>query len=379
MDCIYLDYNATTPIAAEVREAMRPYLDTHFGNPSSGHAFGLPAKAGIDRARHQVATLLGARPDEIVFTSGGTEANNLAILGVARARIDRGRHLVTTAVEHPAVTEVMAFLASEGWEITVVPADAKGQVDADTVADAIRSDTVLVSVMHANNELGTVLPVRAIADAAHAKGALVHTDAAQSVGKIPVRAPDLDVDLLSVAGHKLYAPKGVGALYVRAGTPLAGVLFGAAQESGRRPGTENTPYIVALGAAATLAMRDLRELGPHLASLRNRLETALLEGLPVGRVRVNGDTRHRLPNTLNISFRDIEGDALLAAVPEIAASTGAACHAGAVSLSMVLRAIGLPLEWAKGTVRLTVGRGTTVDEIDRAAALLIAAARRLPS
>jgi len=376
MDCIYLDYNATTPIAPEVNEAMRPYLETHFGNPSSDHRYGQQAAAARQRARHQVATLLGAPADEILFTGGGTEANNLAIIGVARALRDKGRHLVTTAVEHPAVTEVMKHLEREGWFVTVVGVDEHGRVDPADVAAALRPDTVLVSVMHANNELGTILPLRQIAAAAHARGVLVHTDAAQSLGKIPVRVPDLDVDLLSIAGHKLYAPKGVGALYVRAGTPLQKILFGAAQEADRRPGTENIPYIVGLGEACRLAMRDLRRLAPRLTALRDRLRDKLLAALPPENVRVNGDPDACLPNTLNISFRGVQGDALLAAVPQIAASTGAACHAGAVSLSTVLQAIKLPPEFAQGTVRLSLGRGTTEAEVDRAAELLTAAVRR---
>jgi cysteine desulfurase len=375
MDPIYLDYNATTPIAPEVRAAMHPYLEQHFGNPSSGHVFGRAAQNGIVKARNQMALMLGARTDEIVFTSGGTEANNLAIVGAALARREHGRHLVTTAVEHPAVLEVVDFLKSLGWRVTIVAVDECGQVDPDAVDAAIEPDTVLVSVMHANNELGTILPVRAIADRARAKGVLVHCDAAQSVGKIRVRVADLGVDLLSIAGHKLYAPKGVGALYVKNGTPLTPVLRGAGQEAGRRPGTENTPYIVGLGEACRLVITELQELTPRYAQLRDRLEQALVAAFATEQVRVNGDLGARLPNTLNISFRGVEGDALLTAIPEIAASTGAACHADAVSISTVLRAIGLPLEWAKGTVRLTVGRGTTAEQIDQAAALIVAAVR----
>jgi len=377
LDGIYLDYNATTPIAPEVREAMQPYLENHFGNPSSTHSYGRAAQAGIAKARNQMALLLGASPEEIVFTSGGTEANNLAIRGAAVALRDKGRHLVTTTVEHPAVTQVMAHLESEGWDVSYVPVDERGQVDPEAVEAALRPDTVLVSVMHANNELGTIMPVADIAARAHAKGVLVHTDAAQSVGKIPARVWDLGVDLLSVAGHKFYAPKGVGALFVKRGTPLAPVLFGAAQEEGRRPGTENTPYLVGLGRAAELAIREQKKLAPQWAALRDRLQDELVSSLPADQVRVNGDLEHHLPNTLSISFRGIQGDALLNGLPEIAASTGAACHADAVSLSTVLEAIDLPLEFAKGTVRLSIGRYTTAEDVDRAAKLIVAKVKEM--
>jgi len=368
---IYLDYNATTPIDPEVLAALETALREQWGNPSSEHVFGQTAKGLIERARAQVAALVGADPDEIVFTGGGTEANNHAIRGVAMARRDLGRHLVTTAIEHPAVSEVMAFLAREGWEVTVVPVDEYGRVNLEHVAAAMRDDTVLVSAMHANNEIGTVLPIEQIADIAHAHGALMHTDAAQSLGKIPVRVRELGVDLLSVAGHKLYAPKGVGALYVKTGTPLDNLVFGAGHEAGRRPGTENTPYLVALGLAAKIALRDLPQNMAHYAAMRDRLRDALLARLPEEVVRVNSlDGAQCLPNTLSIGFADCEGDRLLRALPDIAASTGAACHAGGVALSPILQALRIPLKFAKGTLRLTTGRDTTAADVDRAASLV---------
>lgn len=377
MEPIYLDYNATCPIAPEVLAEMQPYLADHYGNPSSAHVFGQRAKQAIDKARNQLAVALGVGPDEIIFTGGGTEANNTAIRGVAMALRERGRHLVTTTVEHPAVTEVMRFLQQEGWEVSFVPVDGDGQVDPADIEKAIRKDTVLVSAMHANNELGTVLPVGEIARVAHEKGVLVHTDAAQSVGKIPARMPELGVDLLSVAGHKFYAPKGVGALVVKAGTPFAKLMFGADHESDRRPGTENTPYLVGLGAAARLAVRDLKKNMTHYRAMRDRLEQALVGGLPALAVKVNGPADSRLPNTLSISFANVQADSLLYSLPEIAAGTGAACHAGGVSLSSVLQAIGLPMRFAKGTVRLTTGRATTAEEIDRAAELILAAVQKM--
>jgi len=377
MKPIYLDYNATTPIAPEVLAAMEPALREHFGNPSSEHAYGIAARQLIEQARMQVAVIIGASPEEIVFTGGGTEANNHAIRGVALALRNKGRHLVTTAVEHPAVTEVMAVLAREGWQVTTVPVDGEGQVDPADVAAALRDDTVLVSAMHANNEVGTILPIAEIARICRERGVLMHTDAAQSLGKIPVRVRELGVDLLSIAGHKLYAPKGVGALYIRAGTPLHKLMFGAAHESDRRPGTENTPYLVGLGAACKLAMRELKKNMAHYREMRDRLETAIFSALPPDAVRRNGPAEQRLPNTLNVSFDNVEADSLLRAVPEIAASTGAACHAGAVSLSTVIQALQVPMHYAKGTVRLTVGRGTTAEQVDRAAELLVAQVRKM--
>jgi cysteine desulfurase len=356
----YLDFNASTPIAPEAVEAMRPYFADHFGNPSSHHWAGAPAKAAVERARLQVAALLGAQPDEIVFTSGGTESNNHALQGAFFANRDRGEHIVTSAVEHPAVLKPLEFLRSLGARVTVVGVDRQGRVDPDEVRRVMTPRTVLVSVMHANNEVGTIQPVAEIADIAHAAGALMHTDAAQSVGKIPARVDDLRVDLLSVAGHKLYAPKGVGALYVRRGTCLEPFLHGAGHESGRRAGTENVLLDVALGAACEAATRWVGM--DEVRTLRDRFEAGLHASFGAG-VTFNGAAVERLPNTSSVNFVGRVGADVLAALPGVAASTGSACHAGSVELSAVLAAMGVPAREGMGAVRFSLGRTTTWDEL----------------
>jgi cysteine desulfurase NifS/selenium donor protein len=372
---IYLDYNATTPVLPAVAEAMLPFLREHFGNPSSSHPYGAVARAAVEKARRQVASLLGARPEEIVFTSGGSEANNAVILGVARARRSRGWHVVTSAVEHPAVLEPCAVLAAEGYRVTRVPVDAEGRVDPDEVERALTPETILVSVMHANNEVGTLEPIEEIARRARERGVLVHTDAAQSVGKIPVDVRRLGVDFLTLAGHKLYAPKGVGALYVRSGVDLPRFLHGAGQESGRRAGTENVLEIVGLGEACEVAARDLEENARRFARLRDRLWEGLRrDGLDVRR---NG-AEAGLPNTLSVGFGGVEANTLLAEIGEkVAASAGAACHAAHVELSSVLEAMRVPMRYAMGTVRFSVGRGTSEREIDEAVRVVTEAVRRL--
>jgi cysteine desulfurase len=371
---IYLDYNATTPVDPAVADAMQPYLHDAFGNPSSAHAFGVHAKQAVDRARRQVAELIGAAPGELVFTGCATEANNLALLGVARALVGRKRHLVISAVEHPAVNAPAAFLATQGWELSIVPVDSTGRVDPAAVAAAMREDTALVSIMHANNEVGTIQPVREIAGLAHARGVLCHTDAAQSVGKIPVNVAALDVDLLSLAGHKFYATKGVGALYVRPGTEMDPVLFGAGHERGLRPGTENVPAIVGLGQAAVLAKAHLESSQERVCRLRDRLHARLDEGID-GLV-LNGHREERLPNTLHVSFPGITGRELLARASDtVAASVGSACHSEHDAVSGVLAAMGCDATRAAGAVRLSVGRMTTTDEVDRAARSLVDAWR----
>ena len=373
---IYLDHNATTPVAPEVFDAMRPWLREGFGNPASDHALGRAARAAVDQARAQVASLIGAQPDEILFTASATEANNLALLGVARALAERGRHLIASAVEHPAVRAPLRYLETQGWALSWLPVDASGQVNPADLATALRPDTVLVSVMHANNEVGTLQPIRELADLAHQVGALMHCDAAQSAGKIPVDVNDLGVDLLTLAGHKFHAPKGIGALYRRTGVPLHPVLFGAGQEQGLRPGTENVPYIVALGAAAALAQARLPTLSAQLQRQRDALHGALAAAIPD--LRLNGHPEARLPNTLSLAFPGgISGRELLARTPEIAASLGAACHAGGDAISSVLAAMGRTPEQARATLRLSLGAETTDDELERAAGLLIAAWRDL--
>ena len=381
MTPIYLDYNATTPLDPRVIEAMQPYLREAFGNASSAHAYGHAAHDAVVRARGQVARLLGARPAEIVFTSGGTEATNHALKGtVLPALRARGRatapHVITTTIEHPATAETCDFLERLGCRVTRIPVDRHGTLDLAALERALREPTVLVTVMHANNEVGTVQPIRAVARLAHAHGALVHTDAAQSAGKIPVDVGELGVDLLSLAGHKMYAPKGVGALYVREGVALEPLIHGAGHESGRRAGTENVPYVVALGMACEVARRDLAEAGVTLRALRDRLWRRLGEALGDD-VVLNGHPEERLPNTLNVGFVGHVGAELLAAVPEIAASTGSACHEGLVEVSPVLRAMGVAEAVGRGAVRLSVGRFTTEAEVDRAAALLVARRRAL--
>lgn len=371
---VYLDYNATTPLLPEVVDAMMPFLRERFGNPSSGHPFGRDAREAVDAARGEVAALLGCAPEEIVFTSGGTEANNLAIRGIAAARHGAGR-IVTSVVEHPAIAAPCAALERQGWTVERLPVDAQGRVPADVTAAALGADTALVTIMHANNETGTVQPIAEIAAAAKARGALVHSDAAQSAGKLPVDVRALGVDLLSIAGHKLYAPKGVGALYVRRGTAIEPFLRGAGQESGLRPGTENVAGIAGLGAAAAAAQRDLAALAARLSSLTARLWDALARGVPG--IALNGHPVERLPNTLNVRFPGVRGGALLAAAPEIAASTGAACHAGGEAASVAITAMGVPAEAALGSVRLSCGRGTTEADVDLAAAALVRAWREL--
>ena len=373
---VYLDYNATTPIDPAVFAAMRPYLEQEFGNPSSGHAYGQAAREAVEYARRQVAELLGAEPQEIVFTGGGSEADNLAICGVAFTRRDQGRHIVTTAVEHPAVLNTCRYLQRRhGFAVTVVPVDRTGLVDPDDVRRAIRDDTILVSVMHAQNEVGTVQPVAEIASVARERGIAFHTDAAQSAGKVPVRVQDLGVDLLAVAGHKLYGPKGVGALYVRSGVTLEPLIHGAGHEGGRRAGTENVAGIVGLGKAGALARTHLEEEMGRLRGLRDGLWGRLAAAIPG--LRLHGHPERRLPNTLNVGVPGVAGEELLAAAPGIAASTGSACHAGRTQPSGVLLAMGLAEKEALTAVRLSLGRFTGERDVQQAADLLIAAVTKL--
>ena len=361
---VYLDYNATTPIDPRVFAEMQPFLGVHFGNPSSAHIYGVIAKKAVSNARRQMAELINCEPENILFTSGGTESNNHAIRGYVFANRKRGNHIIISQIEHPAVVNVCEFLKKNGFEISLIPVDECGLVDPAEVAEAIRNDTILISVMHANNEVGTIQPVKEIAAVAHRKGIVMHCDAAQSVGKIPVDVKDLEVDLLSIAGHKFYAPKGVGALYIRPGTELKKFMLGGNQEADRRAGTENVAALVALGKAAEIAKSSLEDDSRHSSNLRDLLQTELLAAFPAA--RINGHPVKRLPNTLNISFSNADEFAVLEIFTEIAASAGAACHADSVSISPVLQAMQVPPEYARGTIRFSVGRFTTEKDIIKA-------------
>ncbi len=370
---IYLDFNASTPIAPEAVEAMRPFLTAHYGNPSSHHWAGMPAKEAVERAREQVAGLLDCNPAEVVFTSGGSESNNHAIKGVFFAHRDRGDHIITTGVEHPATLNPCRFLETLGAKVTVLPVDRFGRVDPEEVRRAITRRTILITAMHANNEVGTIQPIAEIGAIARDAGVLFHTDAAQSVGKIPSSVDTLGVDLLSVAGHKLYAPKGVGALYIRKGTRIEPFIHGAGHEGGRRAGTENVLLSVALGAACETA-REWIDM-PQVRELRDRFWTSLQEAFG-NRVTLNGHPAERLPNTLSVNFIGRSGADLLDGLPEVAASTGSACHAGSVTLSPVLAAMGVPLEEGMGAIRFSLGRSTCWEELEKVLDLLRSALSR---
>ncbi len=373
---IYLDYNGTTPHDPEVIAAMRPFLETEFGNPSSGHWYGIRPKKAVETARRQVAALLGCEPKEVFFTSGGTESNNHAIKGMARALSTKGRHIVTSTIEHPAVLEVCQYLEKEGFETTFVDVDEAGMIDVADVAAAIRPDTVLITIMHANNEVGTIQPIAEIARMARDRGIVMHTDAAQSVGKIETDVRMLGVDLLSVAGHKIYAPKGIGALFVRSGVMPVKFCHGAGQEMGWRAGTENVLEIVGLGKACEMADRSLSHTMAHLEAMRDQLHRGI--AAQVTDVRVNGHGEKRLPNTVSLSFKDLEANRILEEIGlEVAASAGAACHADTVSVSHVLAAMNVPLSWAKGTIRFSTGRMTTGEQIERAIVVVVDAVNRL--
>jgi len=364
---IYLDFNASTPIAPEVAEAMRPFFSQHYGNPSSLHWAGEPAKEAIEDSRRKVADLLLCRSDDIVFTSGGSESNNHAIKGVFFAQKEKGNHIITTQIEHPAALNPCRFLEKLGAEVTYFGVDQYGRVDPDEIKKAISPKTILITVMHANNEVGTIQPIQEISKIAKEHGIIFHTDAAQSVGKIETKVDDLGVDLLSIAGHKLYAPKGVGALYIRKGTPIEPLIHGAGHESGRRAGTENILLIVGLGKACEIAEKYLND--DRIRNLRDRFWKLLQEDFGRGIV-LNGHPSHRLPNTLNVSFVGKLGGEILSRLDGVAASTGAACHSGSVELSPVLRAMGVSLEVGMGAIRFSLGRTTTIQELERVIRLL---------
>ncbi len=372
---IYLDYNATTPIDPVVAEAMLPFIHEHFGNPSSTHAFGVMANRAVAKARRQMAGMMHCEPDEIVFTGGGSESNNHAIKGVAQALRGKGDHIITSTVEHPAVTNVCRALEQQGFTVTWLPVDDTGVVDPADVQAAITPRTILVSVMHANNEVGTIQPIAEIAAITRAHDVLFHSDCAQSIGKIPVQVDELHVDLLSLAGHKIYAPKGIGALYIRRGVNLDKLIEGADHEGGRRAGTENVIHIAGLGAACEQIAQHHSEHHDHLEALRDRLETQITGACTD--VRINGHPQRRLPNTSSIAFRGLEANTILAELAGVAASAGAACHSDSIDISSVLEAMRTPLEYAMGTIRLSVGRFTTTQEIDEAAAAIINVVGRL--
>lgn len=375
MKPIYLDYNATTPIDPRVAAAMLPFIHEHFGNPSSSHIFGTTARKAVEKARGQVAQLLGCQTDEIIFTSGGSEANNYAIKGAALANRVKGNHIITSAIEHPAVLEVCRYLEQFGFRITHLPVDAYGMVDPKQVEEAITEQTILITIMLANNEVGTIEPIGEIAEIAHQQGILLHTDAAQAVGKIRVQVDSLGVDLLSVAGHKLYAPKGIGALYVRTGVKLQKLIHGANHELDRRAGTENVIEIVGLGEACAMVDKHLVLYEGHHRRMRDRLEQGLKQQFPAS--RINGHPEKRLSNTCSISFPGLEANTILSELTELAASAGAACHSDRVDVSSVLKAMNVPLEYAMGTIRLSVGRFTTVEEIDQALEAIVVVVKRL--
>lgn len=373
---IYLDYNATTPVAPEVAEAMKPYLSEFFGNPSSSHWFGQQTKSIVDVSRSKLAKLLNCNSSEIVFTSGGSESNNYALKGYAFANRDKGNHIITTQIEHPAIIEVCKFIESQGFEITYLSVDETGRVRIEDVRNAIRPETILISVMYANNEVGTLQPIAEISSIAKEKGIVLHSDCAQAVGKVPVDVKALGVDLLTVAGHKFYGPKGIGVLYIRDGIQLQKLIHGADHESNRRAGTENILEIAGLGKAADLAMQEPEKRIQKERSLIQQLKSGIEH---LSDLRFNGNTEFCLPNTLSVSFKNLSAGDILAEMKNIAASAGSACHTDSVKVSATLAAMKIPVEFAMGTLRLSVGKYTTTDEIDAAINEIITAVNFLRS
>ncbi len=375
MKPIYLDYNATTPLDPAVVAAMRPYLEEYFGNPSSTHWYGVQTKKAVETARRQVAGLLGCNADEVIFTSGGSESNNYAIKGVAFANRDKGNHIITSAIEHPAVVEVCKYLEKHGFRVSYLPVDEFGAIDVDTLRKAISPQTILITIMHANNEVGTIQSISEISTVAKEHDIIFHTDAAQSVGKISTSVDELGVDLLSIAGHKLYAPKGIGALYVKHGIVLEKFMHGAAHEQNLRAGTENVLEIVGLGKACEIAQNNLDQNMVHSKRMRDSLYQGLQENL--GKIKLNGHPEQRLPNTLSVSFANIEANTLLDELEEVAASAGAACHSDSIDISPTLSAMGVPIEYAMGTIRFSTGKFTTEHDIEQAIDFISEAVKRL--
>lgn len=379
MKRIYLDNNATTPIHPEVLEAMLPYLSEEFGNPSRIHWAGRKPRKAIDDAREKIAKLLNSDASEIIFTSCGSEGDNLAIKGIAESKRDKGNHIITTKVEHPAVLATCKYLAKTGYDVTFLDVDTQGMLDLDQLKKAITPKTVLITIMFANNETGVMFPIEEIGKIAKEHNITFHTDAVQGVGKVPIDVKKMNIDLLTVSGHKLYAPKGVGALYVKRGVRLAPLLHGGHQERNRRGGTENTAGIVALGKACEIAARDMEAEMKHIASLRDRLEKGLMQ--KISHVRLNGHPTKRIPNTANMSFEFAEGESLLLNLDMkgIAASSGSACTSGTLEPSHVLVAMGVPLEASHSSVRFSLGRGNTVEDIDYVIEALPAMVERMRS
>ena len=374
---IYLDYNATTPVDTEVANEILPYIQNLFGNPSSSYAIGRTSKEAIIKARKQVANLINAKPEEIVFTSCATESNNLAIHGFVLANKDKGKHIITSTVEHPAVTEVCKYLTTLGYEITYLPVDAFGKVNPVDVQKAIRPDTALITIMHANNEVGTIQPISEIATIAKKNNIAFHTDASQSVGKIEADVTKLGVDLLTIAGHKLYAPKGIGALYIKQGVKIENLLHGASQEKGIRPGTENVIHIVGLGKACEIAKRDFEKNSLNMLTMRDSLLNGLKNNLGE-QVKVNVNIQNCLPNTLSIAFDKVEAHTLASVISkDIFISTGSACHADSIEISSVLKAMNINIKTAAGTVRISTGKYTTTEEIETAVRIISDAVKKL--
>ncbi|MCK4224688.1 MAG: selenide, water dikinase SelD, partial [candidate division Zixibacteria bacterium] len=372
---IYLDHNATTPIDSEVVDAMLPFLRENFGNPSSSHWYGTQAKQAVEQSRQSLAELLGCFPDEVIFTSGGSESNNLAIKGVAYAFQNQGKHIITTQIEHPAVIDVCKWLEKESFTVTYLPVDEYGLVDPQAIKKAITAQTIFITIMHANNEVGTIQPISEISKIAHEHNIIFHTDAAQSVGKIPTKVQELGVDLLSVAGHKFYAPKGIGALYIRRGIKIEKLMHGADHEQNRRAGTENVLEIVGLGKAAQIVQRDLENNSTHMRNLRDRLWDGLKKNVPG--LKLNGHPEMRLPNTLSVRFPGVDANTLLSELDEVAASAGAACHADLAEPSYVLVAMNIPASVAFETIRFSTGHANTEEEIDFAIDKITQAVARL--
>jgi cysteine desulfurase NifS/selenium donor protein len=372
---VYLDYNATTPIDPAVAEAMMPFINTHFGNPSSSHLFGTEAKRAVEKARKQVANMIGCGVDEIIFTSGGSESNNYAIRGAAFANRNKGNHIITSSVEHPAVTEVCSFLERNGFKVTYVPVDEHGLIDPQSVLDSITPQTILITIMHANNEVGTIQPISDIGKIAREHEIIFHSDCAQSVGKISVRVDELNVDLLSIAGHKFYAPKGIGALYIRSGVKLEKLIYGADHEMNLRAGTENVIEIVGLGEASRIVSEKLNLFRDHLKKMRDRIETGMKNKIPD--LIVNGHPEKRLPNTLSVSFKGLEANTIVSELVNVAVSAGAACHSDSVDISPTLKAMNVPKEDAMGTIRISTGKYTTLEEVDFAVEEIASLVERL--